>query len=263
MALLEANKISINFGGLQALKDINLTIQDGQIKAMIGPNGAGKTTLFNLINGNRRPLISSHTVIEGDIYYKGVNLMQKSLHEVARLGIGRTFQQIVLFPELSVLENVMVGEHQHLQSNLFSSMLQLPFTRREEKKSRERAMELIEFMELKVSPYEIAKNLPYGIKRLVEITRALAIQPTLLLLDEPAAGMNLEEQHRLVNLIRKIRDQNITIFLVEHNMTVAMGVADEVSVLNFGELLAEGTPEEIQQNETVIEAYLGRDDEDA
>ena len=239
------------FGGLTAVDQVDLSVEEGKITALIGPNGSGKTTYFNLLTGVYPPN-------EGGIFFNQENLAGMKPSLIARRGISRTFQNIQLFQRLTVLENVMVAQDFHCRSTIFGIYLKTPTVAREEENVRQKARSLIELVGLKGMEDQEARNLPYGAQRLLEIARALATQPRLLLLDEPAAGMNITESGNLMSLIKRIRDMGITILLVEHDMRVVMGISEHVAVLNFGQKIAEGTPEEVKKNPDVIQAYLGR-----
>jgi len=248
--MLEVIEVSKNFGGLQALDHVKLHLEKNKIYGLIGPNGAGKTTLFNLITG----LLP---VSDGSIEFQGQELTSLPPHQITRLGIARTFQNIRLFPTMSVLENVLVAQNIHTQSGI-PSLFQ--FKGQREKKLREEAEALLQQMGLWEKHRELSSSLAYGEQRRLEIARALALQPALLLLDEPAGGMNEAETEELLDRIQDIRNTGKTIFLIEHDMSVVMGICDYIYVLNFGKLIAQGTPEKIQANEAVIEAYLGREE---
>jgi len=248
--MLEIKNVGKTFGGLNALKGVNLWVKEKQVCGLIGPNGAGKTTLFNLITGLLPPT-------EGSISFLGSELSRKRAHEIARLGIARTFQNIRLFAGMSVMENVIVAQNLRARANITSLAR---FGGARERKFREEAEGLLKRMGLWEKRREQSASLAYGEQRRLEIARALALEPKLLLLDEPAAGMNEAETENLLERIQEIRNLGRTIFLIEHDMDVVMGICDYVFVLNFGELIAQGTPQEIQANEKVIEAYLGRDE---
>lgn len=249
--LLETSDLTIRFGGLTAVDTFNLSIQEGELFGLIGPNGAGKTTIFNMLTGVYLP--SEGTVRFRDKLVNGRNPVQ-----VARMGISRTFQNIRLFDELSVLENAMTGAHQHSKITVFDSLFRTPRHFREEQRQRDRAYELLEFMGLEDRAGLPAKQLPYGHRRKLEIARALATEPKLICLDEPAAGMNTGEKAELSALIRKIRDKlNITVLVIEHDMKLVMGICEKIQVLDYGKTIALGTPGEIQNDSRVIEAYLG------
>jgi branched-chain amino acid transport system ATP-binding protein len=250
---LDLKNVVMTFGGLMALNQVNSQVQPGQIKAIIGPNGAGKTTLFNIVSG-------LYTPTAGQIIFKGENIAGLKPNAVTKKGIARTFQTICLFHGMTVLENVMLGQHRHSHTGFLGAALKLPRARHEEKQMRDKALALLQLVDLADKAAEEATNLPFGLQRKLEIARALATEPDLLMLDEPASGLNMSEGQKLVELIHHIRDQGTTVVLVEHDMELVMGAVDEVLVLNYGTLLAEGTPQEIQQNPEVIAAYLGEDE---
>jgi branched-chain amino acid transport system ATP-binding protein len=257
MSLLEVKELTKNFGGLAAVSNVDFAIEENELVGLIGPNGAGKTTFFNLLTGVYVP---TEGTIELEIDNKKVLLNGKAPYKITDLGLARTFQNIRLFKELTVIDNVLIAMHSTMGENTFHSLLRTPTYYRKEAEMREKALELLAIFELEKKYDVLAKNLPYGEQRRLEIVRALATNPKILFLDEPAAGMNPQETAELTALIRKIqKDFRITVVLIEHDMSLVMNVCERIYVLEYGRLLAKGTPEEIQKNPAVIKAYLGGD----
>jgi branched-chain amino acid transport system ATP-binding protein len=253
--LLSIKEIGKKFGGLTALRAVSFNVKQGDIKALIGPNGAGKTTLLNIISGIHKP-------DNGEVSFMGEKIVHLTPSKIARKGISRTFQHVELFGNMTVLENIMVGRYAKTKAGFFSSGFKLPSIMKEEVKIQRKSGEILEYINLGHRKDELASNLPIGEQRILEIGRALATEPHLILLDEPAAGLNIKETRDLGEIIRKIREElNITIVLVEHDMELVMRISDSITVLNFGEVIADGAPLEIQKNPEVIIAYLGEEEE--
>ena len=256
MALLEVKNLGISFGGLRAVNAFEIQIEKGQLYGLIGPNGAGKTTVFNLLTGVYKPT-------EGIIRLDGVDITRKKAIEINKEGIARTFQNIRLFKNMRTIENVMIGYHQNTKYNTFDLIFRTPRFRKYEKEAHLKALEVLESLGFGKYIHTYAGNLPYGEQRKLEIARAIATGAKLLLLDEPAAGMNPQESEELLNFIKGLQAQGFTIILIEHDMSVVMNISDRIYVLDHGKMIADGLPEEIANNQTVVEAYLGKSEDDA
>jgi branched-chain amino acid transport system ATP-binding protein len=253
MALLELKKVSKHFGKLQAVSGLDMIVNKGEIVSLIGPNGAGKTTVFNVISG-------TYKATQGDVFFNGKKITNVAPHKTAQLGLTRSFQQTFLFGWSTVLDNVLIGCHMTCGAGALQEFLHTPSAQKKDRIARQEANEIIEFMGLADVKNDLAGSLPHGQQRLLGVSIALACQPTLLMLDEPVTGMNPTEVLEMVERIRKIRERGITIVLVEHSMKVVMGISDRIIVLNFGQKIAEGTPDEIKKNPAVVEAYLGKEE---
>ena len=249
--LLKVEHITQQFGGLTALNDINIVVNEDEIVGVIGPNGAGKTTLFNVVTG-------VYTPTRGKVYINGTESTGRHPYQITKLGLARTFQNIRLFPRMTILENVMMGMHCRTKSNIFQILLNSKGRRKEDELVRAEAISLLKMMNLEQKKYDYPSSLPYGEQRRLEITRALATKPNVLLLDEPAAGMNEQETEELLRTVNNLKQQKYTIILIEHDMKFVMNICDRIYVLDHGELIASGTPSEITSNQRVIEAYLGK-----
>jgi branched-chain amino acid transport system ATP-binding protein len=252
MTILDVRNLNKRFGGLQAVGDVSFFVPQGSIKALIGPNGAGKTTLFNLLSGILPP-------DSGTVRFMNADIQRLQPYQVAAMGISRTFQHIRLFPHMTALENVMIGRHMHSKAGFFAGMLNLPWTRKEEKTVRERSLDIMAFLGIADFADTEATSLAYGQQRILELGRALACEPKLLLLDEPAAGLNMRETAEMAKLISRIRDTGITVLLVEHDMSLVMNISDEIVVLSYGQKIADDKPLAIQKNPEVIKIYLGEE----
>jgi branched-chain amino acid transport system ATP-binding protein len=254
MPLLEVSSLNRRFGGLQAVGDLSFNVEEGTIKSVIGPNGAGKTTLFNLLSGFLAP-------DSGSIRFQGKIISKEKPYQIAQRGMSRTFQHIRLFPHMSALENVLMGRHMHTRAGFITGMLHLPWSRRESRAAGDKCLEIMKLLDIEALADAEATSLAYGQQRVVELARALACEPDLLLLDEPAAGLNMRETAEMSDRITAIRDRGVTVLIVEHDMSLVMGISDEILVLSYGRKIAEDNPRAIQKNSEVIRIYLGEEDD--